>query len=179
MLVSGINWSCNWVQVITITGTYTCPMEERDDDFYFRFKNQWHPVNTCPMEERDDDFYFRFKNQWHPVSEYAHEDLEAEIKSHKQGAHQNRDYISQDEFEEICEQVLSRRSNITDYWFEEPGIVHVSYPSHSGKSKNGSTLFFGESGYITYHDWACRAGSNEGFFIGEAISRKIQSALYD
>ena len=44
MLVSGINWSCNWVQVITITGTYTCPMEERDDDFYFRFKNQWHPV---------------------------------------------------------------------------------------------------------------------------------------
>ena len=48
------------------------------------------------------------------VSEYAHEDLEAEIKSHKQGAHQNRDYISQDEFEEICEQVLSRRSNITD-----------------------------------------------------------------
>ena len=44
MLVSGINWSCNWVQVITITGTYTCPIEERDDDFYFRFKNQWHPV---------------------------------------------------------------------------------------------------------------------------------------
>ena len=49
MLVSGINWSCNWVQVITITGTYTCPMEERDDDFYFRHSH----LDFCTYEFGD------------------------------------------------------------------------------------------------------------------------------
>ena len=156
MLILGINWACNWVQITTGTGTY-----------------------TCPMVERDDDFYFKFKNQWHPVSEYANDRLDAEIKSHKQGVYQTRDSISQMEFEEICEQVLSSHPNIIRYWFETPGIVHVSYPSHSGKSRNGATLYFGEKGYITYTGWKYNAGSNEGIFIGEEISRRIHSALYD
>ena len=130
MLVLGINWECNWVQITTETGTY-----------------------TCPMEERDDDFYFKFKNGWHSVSKYAIERLDPEIKTHKRGVYQRRESISQNEFEVICEQVLSARPNIISYWFEIPGIVHVTYPSHSGKSENGATLYFGESGYITYQGW--------------------------
>lgn len=156
MLILGINWNLGWVQITSGGRTY-----------------------TCDMVERDDDFYFKFKNQWHPVSQYASERLDAEIKTHKQGVYQKRNCISQAEFETICEQVLSRHSNITRYRFEEPGILHVSYPSHSGRSTNGSTLYFGNSGYITYTGWTCQAGSNEGLFIGEEISRKIQSALYD
>ena len=131
------------------------------------------------MEERDDDFYFRFKNQWHPVSQYASEDLEAEIKSHRRGLSQQRESISQAEFEMICEEVISKHPNISRYWFEVPGIVHVSYPSHSGKSTNGATLYFGEKGYITHLNWMHRAGSNEGIFIGEEIARKIHSAMFD
>jgi hypothetical protein len=104
------------------------------------------------MEERDDDFYFHFKGQWHSVSEYAPERLRAEILSHKQGKYEQRQSISQAEFEDICREVLSSRPNIIDCWFEEPGIVHVVYPSHSGKTKNGATLYFGEQGYITYKD---------------------------
>ena len=156
MLILGINWATSLVQIATGTGRY-----------------------TCPMVERDDGFYFKFKNQWHPVSDYADERFDAEIKSHKQGVYQRRESISQAEFEEICEQVLSKRSNIIRYWFQEPGIVHISYPSHSGKSRNGAVLYFGESGYITYKGWKYDAGSNEGIFIGEEISRKIHSALYD
>lgn len=48
-----------------------------------------------------------------------------------------------------------------------------------GIRKNGATLYFGEQGYITYKGWKHSAGSNEGIFIGEEISRKIQCALYE
>ena len=40
MLILGIFWPGSWVQITTGTGKYTCPMEERDDDFYFHFKGQ-------------------------------------------------------------------------------------------------------------------------------------------
>ena len=131
------------------------------------------------MTEREDDFYFQFKNQWHSVREYSDDRFDAEIKSHKHGVFQTRESISQAEFESICEQVLANHSNITRYSFGELGVLHVSYPSHSGRSTNGSTLYFGESGCITYKDWQIQAGSTEGFRIGEEISKKIQSALYD
>ena len=72
MFVIDINWRFSTVRVMSGSRTY-----------------------TCPMEERDDDFYFRFKNQWHPVSQYANSDLDAEIKSHKQGVYQKRDSICQ------------------------------------------------------------------------------------
>lgn len=156
MLIVGINWILSWVQITTGTGTY-----------------------TCPMKEEADDFYFRFKGQWHSVSEYAPERLRAEILSHKQGKYEQRQSISQAEFEDICREVLSSHPNILDCWFEEPGIVHVAYPSHSGKTRNGATLYFGEKGYITYAGWKHNAGSNEGIFIGEEISRKIPCALYE
>lgn len=26
---------------------------------------------TCPMEERSDGYYFRFRNEWHKVSDYV------------------------------------------------------------------------------------------------------------
>lgn len=38
MLIVGINWILSWVQITKGTGTYTCPMKEEADDFYFRFK---------------------------------------------------------------------------------------------------------------------------------------------
>jgi len=150
MIVIGIDWSYNWVLIISGSRMYNCKMEERDDDFYFRFKNKWHPVST-----------------------YAKEDLDAEIKSHKTGMNQKRDSISQAEFESICKEVLSETSDIIEYWFKEPGIVTVVYPSHSRKSRNGATLYFGESGIITYRNWSYSAGSNKGIFIGEKISRKF------
>lgn len=76
MRIISISWINDKVLVSTDTGTY-----------------------SCPMEERDDDFYFKFKNKWHPVSEYADERLDAEIKSQKQGVYEKKDSISQDEFE--------------------------------------------------------------------------------
>lgn len=156
MDVVSISWIGNCVQVISGYRTY-----------------------TCPMEERDDDFYFKFKKQWHPVSKYADDRLDAEIKTHKHGIYKQRDYISQAEFERICKQVLSEYSNIIDYSFEEPGILHVSYPSHSGRSRNGATINFGANGYITHKNPICRSDNNKGIFIAEDISRRILSALYD
>ncbi len=48
------------------------------------------------------------------------------------------------------------------------------------KSTSEATLYFGEKGHITYTEWEYNAGnSNEGISIGEEISRKIQSALYE
>lgn len=44
MIVLGINHVCNWVQITTGGGTYTCPTEERDGELYFKFKNEWHKV---------------------------------------------------------------------------------------------------------------------------------------
>lgn len=44
MLVLGINYACGWVQITTGSGRYTCPMEKRNGELYFRFKNKWHSV---------------------------------------------------------------------------------------------------------------------------------------
>ena len=156
MIVIGINWYINEAQVITDTGT-----------------------RNCRIEEGEDDFYFRFKGEWHSVSQYGTDEVRAQVLSHRQGISPVRQGISQDEFENICRTVLSRRSNIIKYSFEEPGVLHVTYPSHSGKSWNGSTLYFGDKGYITSEGWSCSAGSNEGRFIGDEISRLIQIALYN
>ncbi len=156
MIVIGINWFGNWAQVITDTGTY-----------------------TCPIKEGEDDFYFRFKGAWHSVSRYGTDEVRAQALSHRQGVSPARPGISQEEFEEICETVISRHPDIIRHSFEEPGILHVTYPSHSGKSPNGAILYFGDKGYITNDGWSCMAGSNKGRFIGDEISRLIQIALYD
>ena len=44
MIVFGINKVLNWCQVITHTGTYTCPIKEIDGALFFLFKKVWHPV---------------------------------------------------------------------------------------------------------------------------------------
>lgn len=40
MLILGINNVLNWVQITTGSGTYTCPMDNRDGELYFKFKNE-------------------------------------------------------------------------------------------------------------------------------------------
>lgn len=160
MLLSTIVWptetSGGWVQIITVNGTY-----------------------TCPMVEKEDDFYFKFKNQWHSFMEYCRDDMKAEILSHKQGVFQKRQSISQSEFESICKKVLSKHSDIKKVEFVGLGKARIYYPSHSGKKMNGATFYFGEKGYITHVGWQYNAGSNKGFFIGEEIAKMIHLALFE
>ena len=35
----------DWVQVITHTGTYTCPTKMINGELYFKFKKEWHKVS--------------------------------------------------------------------------------------------------------------------------------------
>ena len=160
MLISVITWPIKsadgWVQIITENGKY-----------------------TCPMVEREDDFYFKFKNKWHSVMEYSPEYMKAEILSHKQGVSKKRQSISQEEFEQICNHVLSKHTDIIGYSFGGNGIIRIAYPSHSGKTRNGATLYFGEKGYITYEGWQYTAGSNKGIIIGREIAKLIHAALYE
>lgn len=142
MIVIKINWHGGWAQVITDSGTRSCDLKEEDDGYYFKYKNAWHSVNR-----------------------YATDEVKADVLSHMRGLRPRRE-ISQRQFERICEDVLRGYPDIIEHWFEEPGVLHVVYPSHSGKSPNGAELYFGEKGYITYEGWSCRAGSNEGRFIG-------------
>lgn len=50
MLIMVINHVANWVQITTGGGRYTCPMEERDRELYFKFKNEWHKVDDYTSE---------------------------------------------------------------------------------------------------------------------------------
>ena len=50
MLVLGINYPCNWVQIISAGRRYTCPMKKFDNELHFRFKNQWHRVRDYVSE---------------------------------------------------------------------------------------------------------------------------------
>lgn len=57
MLVLGINYACNWVQITTGWGKYTCPMEERNGELYFIFKNEWHKVTDYSSEDLKNSDY--------------------------------------------------------------------------------------------------------------------------
>ena len=35
----------DWVQVITHTGTYTCPTKMINGELFFKFKKEWHKVS--------------------------------------------------------------------------------------------------------------------------------------
>lgn len=50
MTVLTINNVLNWVQISNGWGRYTCPMEERDGDLYFKFKNEWYKVEDYTSE---------------------------------------------------------------------------------------------------------------------------------
>ena len=60
MLVLGINYACNWVQITTGYGTYTCPMEDREGVLFFRFKNEWHRVSDYACDELKRNNYSGF-----------------------------------------------------------------------------------------------------------------------
>ncbi len=55
MIVLGINYACDWVQIIGDGGT----------------------TLTCPMKEEGGELYFKYKNQWWSVEEYASDRLKA------------------------------------------------------------------------------------------------------
>ena len=124
-----------------------------------------------------NDFYFQFKNTWHRVTDYINEDLRAEVLSHKCGLFPRRQSITQAEFENICINVLSHQPDVK-YTFEE-GTIHLTYPSHTGRSSNGSTLYFGQKGYITHIDRQYAVGSNYGTQIGEEIAKRIEAKMYE
>lgn len=42
MLVTTINRLTDWLQIVTHTGTYTCPTKEINGELFFRFKRHWH-----------------------------------------------------------------------------------------------------------------------------------------
>lgn len=57
MLVLGINYACNWVQITTGWGTYTCPMKNVGGELYFKFKNEWHSVEEYASDQLKADNY--------------------------------------------------------------------------------------------------------------------------
>lgn len=44
MLVLGINYILNWVQIISDGRKYTCPTKEINGELFFKFKKEWHKV---------------------------------------------------------------------------------------------------------------------------------------
>ena len=50
MIVSTINRVINMVQIITETGSYTCPIKEERGELFFLFKKQWHKVMEFTSE---------------------------------------------------------------------------------------------------------------------------------
>ncbi len=38
MLILGINKICNWCQITTVTGKYTCPIKEINGELFFSFQ---------------------------------------------------------------------------------------------------------------------------------------------
>ena len=54
MLVLGVNKILKWCQIVTISGTYTCPTKIIDGVLHFRFKNQWHKVIDFISEHAEE-----------------------------------------------------------------------------------------------------------------------------
>lgn len=50
MQIFCINYVLSWVQIHNGWGTYTCPMEKRCGELYFKFKNEWHKVADYTTE---------------------------------------------------------------------------------------------------------------------------------
>lgn len=90
-----------------------------------------------------------------------------------------RDCIDQQEFERICLEVAEQFSELSNLRFF-PMEFHFSFPSHSGKSQNGGSVYFDDNGRITGKNWKYRnyCNSNLPIFIGERISNRIRSSLY-
>lgn len=66
MIVLGINYACEWVQIIgDASTTLTCPMKEEYGELYFKYKNQWWPVSEYASESlKDSNFDGLGKKEW-------------------------------------------------------------------------------------------------------------------
>lgn len=88
-----------------------------------------------------------------------------------------RSHISQDEFEKICADVIAQYQTIKKHYCES-GILHIYYPSNSGKSQNGATLNFNDRGFITGQLMSNSGDRNIAVIVAERITNKIISARY-
>lgn len=57
MIVMAVNKACEWCQIATETGTYTCPIRRIDGELFFKFKREWHSVAKYISENADELAY--------------------------------------------------------------------------------------------------------------------------
>ena len=133
-------------------------VDKRDID-KARYHFLWGDMTVSEFIRRAD-YWHKFETDIHPV----------------------RDTITQEEFEQLCYEVLEYMGAITVKRFgPEPGEFHFSYRSHSGKSQSGGSVYFDDHGEITGKKWEYDNrpyNDNTPIFVGERIQRKIKSALY-
>lgn len=93
-----------------------------------------------------------------------------------------RDTITQEEFEQLCYEVLEYMGGISVRQFgPEPGEFHFSYRSRSGKSQSGGAVYFDDHGEITGKKWEYNNrpyNDNTPICVGERIQKKVKGALY-
>lgn len=96
------------------------------------------------------------------------------------GHMQSRDFISAQEFQNIVAEVLNRNNDVYKYEFFNMAVQITLY-SRSKKSKWNTFLDFNDNGRITgkYTYTQGYEGAAQPWSIGNEISRRIKSALYD
>ena len=57
MIVLMVNKACEWCQIATETGTYTCPIKRIDGGLFFKFKREWHSVANYILESAHELVY--------------------------------------------------------------------------------------------------------------------------
>jgi hypothetical protein len=92
----------------------------------------------------------------------------------------NRVCIGQDEFEVIASSVLESKTDVYSYKFFNMA-VEITLNSRSHKTKWNTLLDFDDNGTITgkYTYTQAFPGASQPWVIGNEISRRIKSALYD
>lgn len=92
----------------------------------------------------------------------------------------SRDFIGEQEFQNIVDEVLNRSSDVYKYEFFNMAVQITLY-SRSKKSKWNTFLDFNENGRITgnYTYTQGYEGAAQPWSIGNEISRRIKSTLYD
>lgn len=93
---------------------------------------------------------------------------------------QSKDCIEEYEFKKIVSEILDGNSNVASYEFFDMA-VQIRLYSRSGKSKWDTFLDFNDGGRITgrYKYTKGYEGATQPWSIGNEISRKIKSSLYD
>lgn len=159
MEVIGINYACGWVQIYSGGRRYTCEMKEIDGEPCFLFKNSWHSIRDYASESlRESGF-----SGLGPRERYFQND---------------RDSISEEEFQQIVNSVLRNHPDVESYRFFDMG-VRVTVFSRSGKSKWSTDLNFNDGGRITgrYTYTQSYDGAALPWELGNRISGLIKSAL--